>query len=106
MTISRIEPVSLARIQGLIYAAIGLLIGLPAGCIALIGGGFAGGAEGLGIGAMGVAAVIVYPLMLGIMGFLAGLLTAFVYNVVADRVGGVEIDVEGDQLDLNSDQML
>lgn len=50
----------------------------------------------LGVGALGLLAVIIYPLFLGVVGLIGGLLTAIIYNVVVGWVGGVEIEVEGE----------
>ena len=42
---------------------------------------------------MGVGAVIVFPILYGLMGFVATLIAAWLYNVAAGVVGGVEVDV-------------
>ena len=47
------------------------------------------------IGAIvGVAAIVVFPIFYGLMGFVIALLTAWLYNFAADFVGGIEIDVQ------------
>jgi len=42
----------------------------------------------------GVGALITFPLMYGLIGFVGGLLVAFLYNLVAQRMGGLQLDVE------------
>jgi hypothetical protein len=47
-----------------------------------------------GVGAMwGVAAVVIFPVLYGVLGFLVTLLTTWLYNVVAGAVGGIELDL-------------
>ena len=92
MVLTRIDPTSLAKIYAAVYGVIGLLIGLPAGCIALLGIG--GENAGMGAG-LGLFAIIAYPLFLAIAGLIGGFVTAFVYNFVADRIGGVELEFDG-----------
>jgi hypothetical protein len=99
MVISKIGAMSLAKIMGVTYALLGLLIG---GCFALIslaGAGLASASSDEGgmpamFGAMfGVGAIIIAPILYGVMGFLSGLIGALIYNVVAGMMGGVELDV-------------
>ncbi len=92
MILRRIEPMSLAKVYAVIYAVIGLLFGLPMACF----GAMMGSMVGNGDGGIGLASIIVFPLVAAIGGFIGGLLTAFVYNLVADRVGGVELEFDGD----------
>jgi len=50
--------------------------------------------DGGGLGAMwGVAAVVIFPVLYGVLGFLVTLLTTWLYNVVAGAVGGIELDL-------------
>ena len=94
MVIKRINVLKLAIFQGAMMAAFGLLGGL---CILLFGsmlgkmGGDAGGAIGM-IG--GIGAVIFLPILYGILGFIGGAIGAFVYNLIAGVVGGIELEVE------------
>lgn len=102
MIIKRIGALSLGKLMGLMYGGIGLLIGAIFGLFSLVGGmaGLAAqegseGAMGAGLMAgMGVAAVVIFPLMYGLMGFIGGLISAVFYNLAARFVGGVELDLE------------
>jgi hypothetical protein len=101
MIIKRVEPVSCAKIAGVIYAAIGLLMGALLSLLALIGMAFAGAQRGLAQnpvspligGVVGISAIVVCPIVYGMVGFVFALIGAWLYNLVASKVGGVEIDV-------------
>lgn len=94
MVIKRINVLKLAIFQGALMAAFGLLAGV---FILLFGSMFAGlaGREAGAAGFIGgIGAVIFLPIMYGVLGFISGAIGAFVYNLVAGVVGGVEIEVE------------
>jgi hypothetical protein len=95
MIIKRVGPLSCARLSGALYAFIGLIIGGIFSMIAMAGG-FASDTSGMpGVAAVvGVAAIIVFPILYGLMGFVATLVAAWLYNVVAGIVGGVELDIQ------------
>jgi hypothetical protein len=101
VTIKRVEPVSCAKIAGVIYAAMGLLIGALFSLFALLGMAFSGTQRGLAqnavsplIGAViGLGAIVMCPILYGMMGFVFALIGAWLYNLVASKVGGIEIDV-------------
>ncbi|MFT3806786.1 hypothetical protein [Arenimonas sp.] len=102
MIVKRVGALSLGKLMGLMYGGIGLLVGAIFGLVSMVGGmaGLAAqeGAEGAaGAGFMaglGLAAVVIFPIMYGLMGFIGGLLSAVFYNLAARFVGGVELDVE------------
>ena len=95
-TINRVGVLSLAKVLAALYALLGLVFGALMAFFSLIGAGLgqASGAEGAWFGALfGVGAVIILPILYGVMGFLGGALTAFLYNICSGIVGGVEIEV-------------
>ena len=95
MIIKRIGPLSCAKLSGLLYAVIGLLIGGVFSMAAMAGAFASETAGAAGIGAIiGVGAVIVFPILYGLMGFVATLIAAWLYNVAAGIVGGVEVDMQ------------
>ena len=96
MTITRIRPLSFAKLSGTLYAVLGLVGGSLISLIALIGGvpPDTSGAPGIVRTLFGVGAVVVLPILYGGLGFLGTLLAAWLYNLLAGFVGGVEIDVQ------------
>lgn len=108
MTIKKIDVLSLALMQAVMGALGGLIIGLFYGLVmgAIMGplmssrGMGAGGAGPNGMGGpamgagIGMAAVIIFPIMYAIFGFIGGALAAFIYNVVSGFLGGIKIEVE------------
>ena len=95
MIIKRVGPMSFARVSALLYAGIGLIIGGVFSLAAMAGAFGSDTADGSGIAAVfGVGAVIVLPILYGLMGFVATLIAAWLYNVAAGIVGGVELDIQ------------
>ncbi len=94
-TVKRVGVISLGKILGCVYALIGLIVGAFVSVLSLAGA-FAASTGGDRVAAMlfGGAAVIVFPLMYGLLGFLGGLLMAALYNVCASAVGGLEIELD------------
>jgi hypothetical protein len=97
MVIKRIAPLSVAKITGTLYGVMGLVFGCIVSLIALAGG-FASAAETsefANLGAMvGVGAVIILPIFYGGIGFVGTLIAAWLYNILAGLVGGIELDVQ------------
>ncbi len=96
MVLKRIGPLSLAKMMGAVYGVLGLIIGGVVALLSLIGAGFAQANDvegGLGV-LIGVGAVVFFPLVYGLMGFLAGAIGAGLYNLFAGVVGGISLDLE------------
>ena len=91
MVINRIGVLKLGVFQG----AMGVFIGLLVGLIVMLFGSMIGQATGNSSMGMlgGAAALIIMPIGYGVTMFIAGIIAAAVYNLVAKLVGGVEIDV-------------
>ena len=98
MRIKRVAPLSLGKMMGGLNGLMGLLFGGIVSVASLFGAmGAALGEEAGGaiVGLIfGVGAVIIMPLFYGFMGFVMGLITALIYNLVAGLFGGIEIEVE------------
>lgn len=93
MVITRVAPMSVARIAGVLYAFLGLFIGFMFSMMTMLGGG---PAEQAGLPAVFVsgAAVFVLPMVYGFIGFLMTLVGAAFYNVLAGMLGGIEIETQ------------
>jgi hypothetical protein len=102
MVIKRIGVLSLAKMQAMVMLVFGLLIGILYGLFFMALGGMmmsldpsgrsSGGAAGGFIG--GIMIMILSPIIYGILGFIAGAISALVYNAAAKFVGGIEMDLE------------
>ncbi|MGH9201284.1 MAG: hypothetical protein ACRD2A_08620 [Vicinamibacterales bacterium] len=96
MTIVKIGVGSAAKVSGALYAGIGLFFGVCMALVSFVGSGFAATMQDSGVpflGALfGVGAVIFLPLMYGFFGFIGGALGAFIFNLAAGFVGGLEIE--------------
>ncbi|MDP9111280.1 MAG: hypothetical protein M3M96_06590 [Candidatus Eremiobacteraeota bacterium] len=87
--ITNIAPLKLAVFAGILYALLGIIIALLFVPMMAMMAAF-GGHVSPGFG-MGMGAIVVLPLMYGVLGFIGGLVTAAIYNLVAGWTGGVEL---------------
>ena len=98
MIVKSLGVLSVGKIMGAMYAIIGLIAGAFFSLLSVLGAA-AGAQGGAGAEAMlpmvfGFAAVILLPIFYGIMGFIGGIIGAFVYNILASMVGGIEIEFQ------------
>ncbi|HYO62657.1 MAG TPA: hypothetical protein VER08_03265 [Pyrinomonadaceae bacterium] len=104
MIVRRVGVLSWAKIQGLVMAAVGLIIGILYGLMLMLFGAAmmaatggraetAGAAVGGVIG--GLAVMVIAPIFYGLLGFVFGALGAVIYNFAAGFIGGVELELEG-----------
>ncbi len=98
--LSRVDPLSLMKVSGIIYGCMGLLIGVIFAICFSIGAmlGTMSGQQDFPItGVMGVVfgllAVICLPIFYAVLGALIAGLMAVLYNFVARRFGGVMYEV-------------
>jgi hypothetical protein len=92
MIVRRIGAVSCAKIVGVIYGLLGLVFGGVISLISLIGFS-ANNSEPPGL-LFGMGAIVLLPVIYGGGGFVMTLIGVSLYNVVAARLGGIEMDVE------------
>ncbi|MFH0835242.1 MAG: hypothetical protein V1881_02775 [Candidatus Micrarchaeota archaeon] len=95
MEIRRVEPASAFRVFALTGALLGLLYALFAIVVMellMLTGGVYSSLRGFDL-ALGVGAIVIFPLIAaGSFGF-AGFFGAFVYNFAASKVGGLRVHV-------------
>jgi hypothetical protein len=94
VVIERIGALSLAKVLGAIYAVIGFVAGALFTVLALLGA-VAGASSDPEMAWMaplfGVAAIVVFPILYGVLAFVMGLVVSGLYNLIAARVGGIVV---------------
>jgi len=93
--IKRFGVLSVGKILGILYAILGIIVGAMFTALSLLAA-VSSSNQGAGIVGLlfGVGAIIFFPIFYGIMGLIFGMLTAFLYNLVASRIGGIEVETE------------
>jgi hypothetical protein len=96
MILHRIGVLSCAKVLGALYTGVGLILGFFFSLFGMLQSMFLGGTD-LGEGAaafgflFGIGAIVILPIVYGVMGFISGALGAFIYNLVSGVVGGMEL---------------
>jgi hypothetical protein len=93
--IKSVGVLSLAKVSGLCYGAIGILL-VPFFLLFAAIGSIAGKQAGAPAFApvFGVVLAVCAPILYGAMGFVMGALGAFIYNIIAGWIGGIEIELQ------------
>jgi len=101
-TVKRIAPLQAGKMLGVLYACMGLIF-LPIFMLAAAAGAFAQHAQGAQASSTAPGAVVTgimfgmglfMPVIYGVMGFIFGVISAAIYNLVASWIGGIEVEVE------------
>jgi hypothetical protein len=99
MELKRIDTLSCARIAGVLYAAIGLVVGFFLSLAAVIGtalGQTSGDEPGSAVFGplFGAGAIVIPPIFCGVLGFVSALAGAALDNATARSIGGVQLAPE------------
>jgi len=95
-TIKRIDPMSAAKVS----AAVGIIMGLVLAVMSLLFSGFAQMQGMMGMvgtpfaTATGIFAIVALPIAYAVVGFVSGFVWSVIYNFVADKIGGVKVDLK------------
>lgn len=92
-TVKRIGPGSAFKIGLVVYALLGLIIFIPFGLIGMVAGGLGGSRSFLPGASLGIFAIVLIPVIYGCIGGVFAAISAFVYNLVAGWVGGLEVEI-------------
>ena len=84
----------LAKMLFCIHAVVGLILGV----IATIGSLTNAGDDGFW--ALGAWSLLVFPVVNSAIGFLTGIFIAWIYNLFAQLMGGIELEFEGQENEL------
>ena len=91
--VKRVGVLSSGKVLGCLYGLLGLLIGGLITLMSLAGFAFAaGGQQGPPL-LFGILSVVLLPIFYGVVGFIGGIISAALYNLVAALVGGIEIEL-------------
>jgi len=91
--LKRIGPASAFKIGLVSHALVGLIAGVFCSLVVLTGAPLASHAHMPFAGTIGAMAVTVCPIVYGIIGGIAAVIAAILYNLAALWVGGVEVEL-------------
>lgn len=91
--IKKIGVGSAAKVYGLTLGLLGIFIGIIYALIFSFIGTFANEEIPMMGAGLGIFMLILIPIVYGILGFIIGALGAFIYNFVAKKFGGLEIEL-------------
>jgi hypothetical protein len=94
MEIKRIRPKPLGKMGALTYAVFGFIGGLFFLIISIFSQNSTDAAGAPPPIVFGLVAPIFFSLLYGLFGFVGGVISAWIYNVAAKRVGGIEIETD------------
>ena len=90
--VKRLGVLSVANIFGILYAIFGIFAGLFIAIFSILVPAFEGGdifPYGLGF-----LSIIVFPIFYGALGWIGGIISAALYNLVARWIGSIQVEIE------------
>lgn len=98
--VKRIAPGSAFKVGLVLYAILGLLLGIFAAVISMLAGSLGPALTRAGMPVsgvfgfdMGLVAILFFPIFYGLIGGIFAALGAVMYNLAAGWIGGIEIDL-------------
>lgn len=97
--VRRVGPGSAFKVGLVVYAMLGLVLGVFMALVSLVAGSLAPLSQSAAPGAqffrfgMGFGAIIFFPILYGVFGGVFAAIGAAIYNLVAGWVGGLEVDI-------------
>jgi hypothetical protein len=91
--VKRISPGSAFKVGLIVYAFIGLIVGIPFALIGMLAGSLVASRAPIPGAGMGIFAVLFFPILYGLIGGIFGAISAALYNLAAGWVGGLEVEI-------------
>jgi hypothetical protein len=91
--IKSVSPGSAFKVGLVVYGLLGLIIGLFFSLFALLGTAIPGASAKAGSMFFGIFAVIIFPVLYGLIGGVFAALGAAIYNLAAGWVGGLSVEI-------------
>jgi len=91
--LKRISPASAFKVGLVAYGILGFILGAICSLLAAAGVSLARHGQTPFLGRVGIFAVILCPIIYGIIGGVAAVIGAGIYNLAASWVGGLEVDI-------------
>ena len=96
MLLKKVGVMSVAKVSAVIMAIIGFIEGILFAAFGTMMGSLAG-ATAIALSGFGLFAIVIFPIMGDISGFIGGAIGAALYNFVADKMGGIEMELVSTQ---------
>jgi len=94
MIIKSVDALSAGKVMACLYGLLGVIVGLFFTLAAILGAAIGEGQGGPIAVLFGLGASFFVPVFYGVIGFLGGVISAFLYNLAAAIVGGIEIELK------------
>ncbi len=96
MILKKVGAMSCAKVTGVLYAVLGLIVGFFFSLISIFAAMFgSSGHDGAAFGFLfGIGAVVLMPIFYGIIGFVGTLIAVSIFNVIVNYTGGIEMTFE------------
>lgn len=91
--IKRFGVLQTAKIAGIIYFFVSLIVMVPFGLITFLTG-ITRGRQGIDGAFLGGVFIILMPFIYAVLGFVFVAIGCLIYNFIAKYVGGIEIEIE------------
>ena len=82
-TIKRFGVMSTAKFSAVFSGIIGIIEGVIFSLLPITGGTFGAG----------LVFIVLFPVILAFLGFVIGAISAFLYNEIAKRIGGIKVEI-------------
>ena len=94
LKLKRLDPIKWATIMAAVYAILSLIIMIPMFLFMSVLGA-SEGLEEAGLGILGGGVMMLFlPVIYGVLGFIFGLIGAYIFNFVLGKTDGLEMDFE------------